>query len=568
MDSESRGYSLNYGIGIGNHTVVRNRKPVQTNGVYTSSIGAGYSSGNTVQRTTNAVAGFAADSGIFDVKGKIRQVGSLIDGNFTLNSSGYEYEDLKDIDKSRNIGINMTFTPGVTEIYRNGRMTGEATGGVAVGTRLNYSEMNYVAKVKATVGEATGITVNGKSTDLSGINRDVSNMVEVEKDKKILPMNIDLGTEYWLNDYSREKLKTAMDKASSKYNIEKIRNELTYLNIKRIQKKAERGEKLSEKEKEVYLFVEETKRLYFSYKDNSLKETKNIEELNNKQNENEKLYTVNEKGEKELSYENINNFLYKYVSQNIQYTEGGKEFYPNNNRKEVQSTIASVYILIYEEKIEKNIEYQKFQDEWLTKTISKIYENEKLREDIKKYPEEMSFKNLKTPENAIEIVKEYAKFTTDETLEKYLYKNYNGNKFITKGTKEWIANITEDRKWIFPELKTVESNGRYYKRQDNTIYMNVITGNFGPYLHEINHGIQHFFSMNYSQLANKGYNDKLVDVGRWFTLNDYYVGRPFITDIYRYNIRELDSMSIAIDNGIGKYDIIYESMKAKKGDKK
>ena len=53
------------------------------------------------------------------------------------------------------------------------------------------------------------------------MNRDVSNMVEVEKDKKILPMNIDLGTEYWLNDYSREKLKTAMDKASSKYNIEK-----------------------------------------------------------------------------------------------------------------------------------------------------------------------------------------------------------------------------------------------------------------------------------------------------------------------------------------------------------
>jgi len=143
------------------------------------------------------------------IKGKIRQVGSLIDGNFTLNSGGYEHEDLKDVDKSRNIGINMTFTPGVTEIYRNGRMTGEATGGVAVGTRLNYSETNYVAKVKATVGEATGITVNGKSTDLSGINRDVSNMVEVEKDKKILPMNIDLGTEYWLNDYSREKLKTA-----------------------------------------------------------------------------------------------------------------------------------------------------------------------------------------------------------------------------------------------------------------------------------------------------------------------------------------------------------------------
>ena len=172
VDSESRGYSLSYGIGIGNHTVVRNGKPVQANGVYTSSIGAGYSTGNVTQRTTNTVAGFAADSGILDVKGKVRQVGSIIDGNFTLNSGGYEHEDLKDVDKSRNIGINMTFTPGVTEIYRNGRLTGEAAGGVAIGTRLNYSETDYVAKVKATVGEVTGITVNGEKADLSGVNRD------------------------------------------------------------------------------------------------------------------------------------------------------------------------------------------------------------------------------------------------------------------------------------------------------------------------------------------------------------------------------------------------------------
>lgn len=47
----------------------------------------------------------------------------------------------------------MTFTPGVTEIYRNGRLTGEAAGGVAVGTRLNYSETDYVTKVKATIGK-------------------------------------------------------------------------------------------------------------------------------------------------------------------------------------------------------------------------------------------------------------------------------------------------------------------------------------------------------------------------------------------------------------------------------
>ena len=168
----------------------------------------------------------------------------------------------------------------------------------------------------ATVGEVTGITVNVKNADLSGINRDASNMVEVEKDKKILPMNIDLGTEYWLNDYSREKLKTAMDKASSKYNIEKIRNEFTYLNIKRIQKKAERGEKLSEKEKEVYSFVEETKRLYFSPTEAGNKLTVDIEGVNDKLDESEKLYTVNEKGEKELSYENIDRFLRKYTKNN------------------------------------------------------------------------------------------------------------------------------------------------------------------------------------------------------------------------------------------------------------
>ena len=172
------------------------------------------------QRTTRNVTEFTAGAGFLDVKGTVKQVGSLIDGNFTLNSGGYEHEDLKDVDKSRNIGINMTFTPGVTEIYRNGRLTGEATGGVAVGTRVNYDETDYVAKVKATVGEATGITVNGKSADLSGINRDVSNIVEVEKDKKLRPVEYDLGTEYWATNYGREKFNN--DVAQAKNKVERV----------------------------------------------------------------------------------------------------------------------------------------------------------------------------------------------------------------------------------------------------------------------------------------------------------------------------------------------------------
>lgn len=44
-------------------------------------------------------------------------------------------------------------------------------------------------------------------------------------------------------------------------------------------------------------------------------------------------------------------------------------------------------------------------------------------------------------------------------------------------------------------------------------------------------------------MGNKGYNDNLVDVGRWFQLNDYFIASPSHTS-YPYNIRELDSMEI------------------------
>ena len=98
---------------------------------------------------------------------KLKQAGSVIDGGFTLNSKGYEHQNLEDVDKSRNIGINLTVTPGVTEIYRNGRLTGESAGGFALGTGVSYSEKDYVAKVKTTIGEATGVNVNGVRADLT-----------------------------------------------------------------------------------------------------------------------------------------------------------------------------------------------------------------------------------------------------------------------------------------------------------------------------------------------------------------------------------------------------------------
>ncbi|NWO20056.1 hypothetical protein [Leptotrichia sp. oral taxon 223] len=533
------------------------------------------------QRITRNVTEFTAGAGFLDVKGTVKQVGSLIDGNFTLNSNGYEHEDLKDIDKSRNIGINMTFTPGVTEIYRNGRLTGEATGGVAVGTRLNYSETDYVAKVKATVGEVTGITVNGEKADLSGVNRDINNMVEVKKDKKILPMNIDLGTEYWLNDYSREKLKTAMDKASTKYNIEKIRNELTYLNIKRIQEKAERGEKLSEKEKEVYSFIEETRRLYFEYTDNSKEKIKkyvDISKINNDLSEDKKLYIVNERGEKELSYDNIEKFLKNYIDENfIEKININNEKYLGGKTTEAEYVVGAVYTLIYEEKIEKNEEYQKFQDEWITRGIVNIHNNKYIQEQQKTILNKGVYSGLegldekdervkeRIKEINEEIIKEVQKSTQD-TLERYLYKNYNNNKFAVKNgiiTVNRIKfnvkpNIDSAGRWENPSVKTDLNLGSsaYYDMVSKEIVVGNAIRNIGTVFHENNHGVQDFFGINYNQLANKGYNDKLADVGRWFILNNIYTApNGGLSAIYAQNLREYDSMNINA-TGYEKYTSI------------
>ena len=145
VDSKNTGYNISYGIGIGDHTVVRDGKGMNANGIYTANIGVGYSRGDVTQRTTNAVGGFTAESGVLNVDGKTRQVGSVIGGNFTLKTKEYEHEDLEDINKSRTVGFNITITLGVTEVYRNGRLTGESKGGVAYETRINYAENDYVA---------------------------------------------------------------------------------------------------------------------------------------------------------------------------------------------------------------------------------------------------------------------------------------------------------------------------------------------------------------------------------------------------------------------------------------
>ena len=103
--SEGRGYSAGITAGIGKGL---DRNNPRGYGVNLSSISAGHTRTDVEQRVTRNVTEFTAGAGFLDVKGTVKQVGSLIDGNFTLSSNGYEHEDLKDIDKSRTVGINVT----------------------------------------------------------------------------------------------------------------------------------------------------------------------------------------------------------------------------------------------------------------------------------------------------------------------------------------------------------------------------------------------------------------------------------------------------------------------------
>ena len=219
-DGKSSGYNISYGIGIGEHAVMRNGTKEMADGLHTTNIGVGYSRGKHTERTTNAIGGFTAEHGVLDVIGKTVQTGSVIGGGFTLNTGTYEKNDLEDVNKRKNVGIDLTFTPGVTDVYRNGKLTPDSVGGVLVGTRIDYSKDDYVAKVKATIGNSVNMTVAGKKADLSGVNRDTSNMVDVLKNRKINPVSIDLGTEYWATNYGREKAKGDFVKAGNK--IERV----------------------------------------------------------------------------------------------------------------------------------------------------------------------------------------------------------------------------------------------------------------------------------------------------------------------------------------------------------
>ena len=168
------------------------------------------------QRITRNVTEFTAGAGFLDVKGTVKQVGSLIDGNFTLSSNGYEHEDLKDIDKSRTAGINVTVYSNVSysQRDRNGNQvyvdgSNPKKTGTAVKTGLTYGETDKTREILATVG--AGVTMN---QDLSGVNRDPDRQVTEFEGRELKPVNVDLLTEYWATEAGRGKLRDIVENSA------------------------------------------------------------------------------------------------------------------------------------------------------------------------------------------------------------------------------------------------------------------------------------------------------------------------------------------------------------------
>ena len=223
VNGKSRGYSVNVGIGFGKH--MNGEKVV--NGPYISSVGAGYSKSDTTQKITRNVAEFSAESGILEVKDKVRQVGSLIDGGFTLNAKRYEHEDLEDINKSKSIGINVTVYPNVTYTVRDGKGKGIYTDGHTINgsgavykVGVSYAEVDKNREVVSTIGSNVKI-----SQDMGDISRDVNNQIKEFEGKEVRGINVDLGTEYWLTEAGRGKTRDIIEGAGR--TVEGIKRILT-----------------------------------------------------------------------------------------------------------------------------------------------------------------------------------------------------------------------------------------------------------------------------------------------------------------------------------------------------
>ena len=140
---------------------------------------------------------------------KVIQVGSLIDGGLSLESKGYEKQDLEDVDKSRTIGFNVTVYPNVSysqrdsegnKVYVNGSNPKET--GMAFKTGITYADTDRTREILATVG--AGVISN---QDLTGVNREASKQVTDFEGREVRAIDVDLLTEYWATQAGRGKFR-------------------------------------------------------------------------------------------------------------------------------------------------------------------------------------------------------------------------------------------------------------------------------------------------------------------------------------------------------------------------
>lgn len=142
-----------------------------------------------------------------------------------MNTGGYRKEDLHDVNKTRNAGVNVKVYPNTVyskrdkngeRVFVNGHNPKEK--GVAVGIGISYADIDKKRDVAATVGN--GVNINH---DISGVNRDPNRQTGEFEGREITGVDVNLGTEYWLTAAGRGKTRDIIEDAGrSAKGIKKI----------------------------------------------------------------------------------------------------------------------------------------------------------------------------------------------------------------------------------------------------------------------------------------------------------------------------------------------------------
>ena len=481
--------------------------------------------------------------------GTLENTGAVVgkEGNSTFKIDSYIGKDIQNHDTMKTTGGSLGISTGKPRITNVGfNQDSRDKQGITRNTVAGDVE----------IAGAEGSTINRDLGKANEVTRDTHSSTNINVESQLIeyalnPIKFKKDLEVAILE-GNGKLNLIIEKLSNEYNIENINNQISQEELIKIQKKANDGLKLNEKERQIYNFYLKTNDLYFEFIDSKLEDIKKIvdvDKINNELNDKDKLYTINEFGKKELNFENTYKYLSEYTKKNTWTVTGSDGKVYNKAEREAEEVIAAIYSLIYEEKIKNNSEFQNFRKDWVTKAIVNYYNDKLLVTNALKLDKLVDPVLEKKVDNDIA---KHTKNAVNETLENYLYKNYpKGIKF--ENSNRDYPNITEDGKWIYPELEEPKEYSGAYSPYKNTIQMKQLypATKRGIYYHETEHGIQTFFSTNYYQLSNKGYNDKLVDVGRWFGLNDMFIGGTE-SFLYFYNIRELDSMDIINSKDVAK----------------